>query len=110
MASCELHALTAEGHCSEIEKMLEHVPKDMLEGDGDSPSDAIERLRGAYEDADDEISALREALSELVEKCSPSDSKLTCIVCGGRHWLSDDPDDSCIVAKASAMVTGSEER
>ena len=50
MASCELHCLTAEGHCEEIELMLSRVPGDMLEGDGDTPEDAIRRLREAYDE------------------------------------------------------------
>ncbi len=49
-ASCPNHGLTAEAHCEEIEKMLEHVPGNFCEGDGDSPADAVKRLAEAYEE------------------------------------------------------------
>ncbi len=62
---CPDHGLTAEAHCEEIEKMLEEVPGDFCEGEGDAPRDAVERLRLAYEEAVHERDGYRSALCDL---------------------------------------------
>jgi hypothetical protein len=61
MASCPNHALNAEQHCEEMEKMLEHVPGDFCEGEGDSPSDALRRFREAYDELEADVKDLRDA-------------------------------------------------
>jgi len=64
-ANCPDHGLTAEGHCEEMEKMLEEVPGDFCEGEGDLPRHAVERLRLAYEEAIEERDGYRSALCDL---------------------------------------------
>ena len=49
---CDVHGLTPDEHCSVLEACLQEVPGDMLEGDGDQPHDAVERLRLAWEAAE----------------------------------------------------------
>jgi hypothetical protein len=67
-ANCPDHGLTAEGHCEEMEKMLEEVPGDFCEGEGDSPRHAVERLRLAYEEACEERDEMVSVLKIMADK------------------------------------------
>ena len=53
--TCENHALEPDEHCEEMERMLEELPGDFCEGEGDSPADAVRRLANAYEEAKSEV-------------------------------------------------------
>lgn len=59
MASCNDHCLNAEEHCEEMERMLHNVGDPFLSGEGDSPADAVRRLRSAYDEVLAELAALK---------------------------------------------------
>jgi hypothetical protein len=63
---CEEHGLTRGLHCAEIEAMLDEVPGDFKEGDGDLPRHAVERFREAYDEAVRERDGYRSALADLL--------------------------------------------
>jgi hypothetical protein len=65
MASCPTHALSAEQHCEEMELMLEEIPGDFCEGEGDMPHDAVKRLANAYWEAVHERDGYRSAMIDL---------------------------------------------
>ncbi len=117
---CELHGLTEAGHCGEMEKMLEEVPGDFCEGEGDMPHEAVRRLADAYEELLGEIkdsvsepvkdmsftagpsSWLADLVLEMIAKCVGEDAGSKCIVCGSYHDLchvSYDEDPSCVVSR-----------
>jgi len=47
--TCELHALTRAQHCDELEKAMIAVPQEFVEGEGETPSGAVQRLADAYQ-------------------------------------------------------------
>jgi hypothetical protein len=55
---CLEHYLLPEEHCAELEACLQQVPGDFCEGEGDSPHDAVNRLRVAYESRESKLAVI----------------------------------------------------
>ncbi len=74
---CKEHVLLLTEHCDHMEEMLKQIPGQFLEGEGDSPKDAVERLKDAYEQAIEEAEELEGACNLLRKRVAELEAALT---------------------------------
>jgi hypothetical protein len=63
---CSRHGLKVGEHCDHMEEMLQEIPGDFCEGEGDYPKEAVAWLRAAWQEAVEERDAYRSALADMV--------------------------------------------